>query len=84
MDDLRKAILDYVRREYLEDDDDRPLTESNASGLASASGIRMAYFVSRKRLSDTIEKESTIPPVMSGVLKSSGRSSPSSRYSRRT
>ena len=26
MDDLRKTILDYVRREYLEDGDDRPLT----------------------------------------------------------
>jgi acyl carrier protein len=26
MDDLRKTILDYVRREYLEEGDDRPLT----------------------------------------------------------
>ena len=25
MDDLRKTILDYVRREYLEEGDDRPL-----------------------------------------------------------
>ncbi len=25
MDDLRKTILDYVRREYIEEGDDRPL-----------------------------------------------------------
>ena len=25
MDDLQKTILDYVRREYLEEEDDRPL-----------------------------------------------------------
>jgi acyl carrier protein len=25
MDDIRKTILDYVRREYLEEGDDRPL-----------------------------------------------------------
>ena len=25
MDELRKTILDYVRREYLEEEDDRPL-----------------------------------------------------------
>ena len=43
------------------------LTVSNAAGVASASGIRMLYFFSRKRLSDTIENESTMPPVMSAV-----------------
>jgi len=59
-------------------------TVSNASGEASASGIFRSYFRSRKRFSETIEKESTIPPVMSGVVSVSGRSSPSSRYSRRT
>ena len=33
-------------------------TESNASGEASASGIWIEYFRSRKRLSETIENES--------------------------
>jgi len=28
MDELKSAILDYVRKEYLEEGDDRPLSES--------------------------------------------------------
>ena len=52
--------------------------------LASASGIWMSYFFSTNRLSDTMEKESTIPPLMSGVVGVTSRSSSSSTYSRFT
>ena len=52
MDDLRKAILDYVRREYLEDDDDRPLTPSTrliSGGIVdSFSMVSLKRFLERK------------------------------------
>jgi acyl carrier protein len=52
MDDLRKAILDYVRREYLEEDDDRPLTESTrliSGGIVdSFSMVSLKRFLERK------------------------------------
>ncbi len=52
MDDLRQAILDYVRREYLEEDDDRPLTESTrliSGGIVdSFSMVSLKRFLERK------------------------------------
>ncbi len=47
MDDLRKTILAYVRREYLEEDDDRPLTESTR--LISGGIVDSFSMVSLKR-----------------------------------
>ena len=43
------------------------VTVSNACGVASSSGIEIWYLFSRKRLSETIENESTMPPEMRGV-----------------
>jgi acyl carrier protein len=52
MDDLRKTILDYVRKEYLEEDDDRPLTESTrliSGGIVdSFSMVSLKRFLERK------------------------------------
>ena len=52
MDDLRKTILDYVRREYLEEDDDRPLTETTrliSGGIVdSFSMVSLKRFLERK------------------------------------
>lgn len=52
MDELRKAILDYVRKEYLEEDDDRPLTESTrliSGGIVdSFSMVSLKRFLERK------------------------------------
>jgi len=52
MDDLRKSILDYVRREYLEEGDDRPLTETTpliTGGIVdSFSMVSLKRFLERK------------------------------------
>ena len=52
MDELRKSILDYVHREYLEDDDDRPLTSSTrliSGGIVdSFSMVSLKRFLERK------------------------------------
>jgi acyl carrier protein len=52
MDDLRKSILDYVRKEYLEEDDDRPLTETTrliSGGIVdSFSMVSLKRFLERK------------------------------------
>ena len=56
-------------------------TVSKASGEASASGMVMSYFRSRNRFNDTIENESTMPPVISSVWNVISWSSSSSRYS---
>ena len=52
MDDLRKAILDYVRREYLEEGDDRELTASTrliSGGIVdSFSMVSLKRFLERK------------------------------------
>jgi acyl carrier protein len=52
MDDLRKAILDYVRREYLEEGDDRELTSSTrliSGGIVdSFSMVSLKRFLERK------------------------------------
>ncbi|MFN7986327.1 MAG: acyl carrier protein [Thermoanaerobaculia bacterium] len=52
MDDLRRTILDYVRKEYLEEDDDRPLTESTrliSGGIVdSFSMVSLKRFLERK------------------------------------
>lgn len=52
MDDLRTAILDYVRREYLEEGDDRVLTSSTrliSGGIVdSFSMVSLKRFLERK------------------------------------
>ena len=52
MDDLRKAILDYVRREYLEEGDDRELTSTTrliSGGIVdSFSMVSLKRFLERK------------------------------------
>jgi len=52
MDDLRRTILEYVRREYLEEDDDRPLTETTrliSGGIVdSFSMVSLKRFLERK------------------------------------
>jgi acyl carrier protein len=47
MEDLRKTILDYVRREYLEEGDDRALT--SATRLISGGIVDSFSMVSLKR-----------------------------------
>ncbi|CAG0932947.1 peptidyl carrier protein [Planctomycetaceae bacterium] len=52
MDDLRGSILEYVRREYLEEDDERPLTETTrliSGGIVdSFSMVSLKRFLERK------------------------------------
>jgi acyl carrier protein len=52
MDDLRQAILDYVRREYLEEGDDRELTLTTrliSGGIVdSFSMVSLKRFLERK------------------------------------
>ncbi len=52
MEDIRKTILDYVRREYLEEGDDRPLTEMTpliTGGIVdSFSMVSLKRFLERK------------------------------------
>jgi len=52
MDELRKTILDYVRREYLEEGDDRDLTPSTrliSGGIVdSFSMVSLKRFLERK------------------------------------
>lgn len=52
MDDLRQTILDYVRREYLEEDDERPLNETTrliSGGIVdSFSMVSLKRFLERK------------------------------------
>jgi acyl carrier protein len=47
MDDMQKMILDYVRREYLEEDDDRELNENTK--LISGGIVDSFSMVSLKR-----------------------------------
>ncbi len=52
MDDLRKTILDYVRREYIEEGDDRPLdvaTPLITGGIVdSFSMVSLKRFIEKK------------------------------------
>jgi acyl carrier protein len=52
MDDMKKVVLDYVKREYLEEDDDRVLTESTpliSGGIVdSFSMVSLKRFLERK------------------------------------
>ncbi|HEU5452670.1 MAG TPA: acyl carrier protein [Terriglobales bacterium] len=52
MDELTKVVLDYVIREYLEDDDEREITETTpliSSGIVdSFSMISLRRFLERK------------------------------------
>jgi acyl carrier protein len=47
MDEMSKAILDYVKREYLEEDDDREVTETTP--LISGGIVDSFSMVSLKR-----------------------------------
>jgi acyl carrier protein len=47
MDEMKKMILDYVRREYLEEDDDRELSETTP--LISGGIVDSFSMVSLKR-----------------------------------
>ncbi len=55
MEDLKQIVLDYVRREYLEEDDDRELTA--ATRLISGGIVDSFSMVSLKRF---LEKKFTI------------------------
>jgi len=55
MDELTKNVLDYVRREYLEEDDDRELTETTP--LISGGIVDSFSMVSLKRF---LEKKNNI------------------------
>jgi len=55
MDEMSKAVLDYVKREYLEEDDDRELTETTP--LISGGIVDSFSMVSLKRF---IEKKYSI------------------------
>ena len=52
MDDMKKVVLDYVKREYLEEDDDRVLTETTpliSGGIVdSFSMVSLKRFLERK------------------------------------
>jgi acyl carrier protein len=52
MDDIKKAVLDYVRKEYLEEDDDREITETTpliSGGIVdSFSMVSLKRFLERK------------------------------------
>ena len=52
MDDIRKTILDYVRREYLDEGDDRTLTETTpliTGGIVdSFSMVSLKRFLERR------------------------------------
>jgi len=58
MDELTKSVLEYVRREYIEEDDDRELTETTP--LISGGIVDSFSMVSLKRF---LEKKNgiTIP-----------------------
>ncbi|OGC94723.1 MAG: hypothetical protein A2W25_16040 [candidate division Zixibacteria bacterium RBG_16_53_22] len=47
MDDMKKMVLDYVKREYLEEDDDREVTETTK--LISGGIVDSFSMVSLKR-----------------------------------
>ncbi len=47
MDEMKKMILDYVKREYLEEDDDREITETTP--LISGGIVDSFSMVSLKR-----------------------------------
>jgi acyl carrier protein len=55
MDDIKKMVLDYVKREYLEEDDDREVTE--ATKLISGGIVDSFSMVSLKRF---LEKKCNI------------------------
>jgi acyl carrier protein len=55
MDEMKKALLDYVRREYLEDDDDRDVDENTK--LISGGIVDSFSMVSLKRF---LEKKYSI------------------------
>ena len=52
MDEMSKVVLDYVKREYLEEDDDRELTETTpliSGGIVdSFSMVSLKRFIEKK------------------------------------
>ncbi|MBI5868126.1 MAG: acyl carrier protein [candidate division Zixibacteria bacterium] len=52
MDDIKQTVLDYIRKEYLEEDDDRELTETTpliTGGIVdSFSMVSLKRFLERK------------------------------------
>ena len=52
MDEMSKAVLDYVKREYLEEDDERELTETTpliSGGIVdSFSMVSLKRFIEKK------------------------------------
>ncbi len=52
MDDIKTTVLDYIRKEYLEEDDDRELTETTpliTGGIVdSFSMVSLKRFLERK------------------------------------
>jgi acyl carrier protein len=52
MDDIKQTVLDYIRKEYLEEDDDRELTETTpliSGGLVdSFSMVSLKRFLEKK------------------------------------
>ena len=63
MENLKQTILDYIRREYLEDDDDRELTEDTAlitGGIVdSFSMVSLKRFVEKKYAIQIPDAEAT-------------------------
>jgi len=63
VDNLKQAILDYIRREYLEDDDDRELTEDTTlitGGIVdSFSMVSLKRFVEKKYATQIPDAEAT-------------------------
>jgi acyl carrier protein len=55
VDEIKKVVLDYVKREYLEEDDDREVT--NSTPLISGGIVDSFSMVSLKRF---LEKKYTI------------------------
>ncbi len=70
MDDLKKTILDYVRREYIEDGDDRPLDAATpliTGGIVdSFSMVSLKRFLERK-YAVTIPDTDATPEVFNTV-----------------
>jgi acyl carrier protein len=70
MDDLKKTVLDYVRREYLEEGDDRPLTAATpliTGGIVdSFSMVSLKRFLERK-LGFTIPDAEATPEAFDSV-----------------
>lgn len=72
MDDLTKMVFDYVKREYLEEDDDRELTETTpliSGGIVdSFSMVSLKRFL-EKKFSISIPDADASPEAFDSVQK---------------